>query len=66
MAFNSHTYHVNKARKSAWENLAEARSVRDSAKPGVTDFDKARINHLVQIARMQMRYHLTLRAIGKR
>lgn len=59
MAFNSDTYHANKAAKRAWKLLAAAREHRDAGRHEQASFD-------VAAARSAMRLCLAFRPIGYR
>lgn len=53
MAFNSNTYHRNKARRAALEHLAEARDCKMMGRSA------AMVQHYVRLARLQWRTHLS-------
>jgi hypothetical protein len=59
MAFNSDTYHHNKARKQAWAELAVARDIKDRAAKGEAyDWELPRIELYARSARSSMRLAL--------
>lgn len=62
MAFNAETYRMNKYRKQAWAELAQAKDIRDRAKVGdAYDWEIPRITTFVKLARISMRLHLGMR-----
>ena len=59
MAFNSNTYHGNKARRTAWAELAQARDIKARAARGEAyDWEVQRIARLVSYARSSMHSYL--------
>ena len=59
MAFNSKTFHRNKARKDAWAKLAYAREVKARVVSGEAyDWEAARLPTLVRYARDRMHDYL--------
>ena len=64
MAFNAETYRMNKYRKQAWAELAQAKDIRDRAKAGdAYEWEIPRIATFVKLARISMRMHLGLRRL---
>lgn len=64
MAFNATTYRMNKYRKQAWVELAQAKDIRDRAKAGdAYEWEIPRITTFVKLARISMRLHLGLRCM---
>lgn len=62
MAFNAQTYRANKYRRKAWEELAQARQIKDRVVAGVAyDWEKPRISTLVTLAKSSMRLYLLMR-----
>ncbi|MDX8492929.1 hypothetical protein RFN29_15225 [Mesorhizobium sp. VK22B] len=56
MAFNSDTYHANKYRRIAFEEIAQAKDIKRRAALGQAyDWEIRRIPHLVQNARTSLR-----------
>ena len=61
MAFNAHTYRKNKTRKSAWNNLAQARDIKARAAKGEAyDWELPRIAMFVKLARLDMRVYRSM------
>lgn len=59
MAFNSNTYHGNKARRTAWAELAQARDIKSRAARGEAyDWEIPRITKHISYARSYMRSYL--------
>ncbi len=60
MAFNSNTYRTNKWRRTAWENLAEARAIKARVLAGTAcDWEAPRIKFFVEQALGAMRLYLS-------
>jgi hypothetical protein len=63
MAFNSLTYRMNKCRRKAWEELAQARDIKARAARGEAyDWELPRVAHLAKLARLSMRLYLSMKA----
>ncbi len=66
MAFNSSTYHANKHRRQAWENLATARDIKARAARGEAyDWELPRVAMYVKLALSDMRLSLFYRSTCK-
>lgn len=64
MAFNATTYRMNKWRKQAWAELAQAKDIRDRAKVGEAyEWEVPRIETFVKLARISMHLYLSERCI---
>ncbi len=65
MAFNSNTYHANKARKAAYAWIAKAKEIKARAALGQAyDWEIARIPNLVSYARSDMRISRMFRSLN--
>lgn len=70
MAFNSNTYHRNRCRREAEENMARARDIKARVSAGTAyDWEAPRIAHFAKLAvisaRMSRNFE-ALRRLGKR
>lgn len=66
MAFNSQTYHRNRARKSALAYLEEARDVKRRAAAGdAYDWEVERLPRMVALARNGGRIYLSYLAVDR-
>lgn len=62
MAFNAETYRMNRFRKSAWKNLAEAKNIKSRAAKGEAyDWELPRIATFVKLARSDMKLYLMIK-----
>jgi len=66
MSFNANTFYANKYRARAWDDLAEARDIKDRAAEGKAyDWEIPRIAFFVKMARSSMHIHLNYKRIGE-
>lgn len=66
MAFNSNTYHANKLTKAAWEQLAEARALRERIRRGEAyGWEAERLPLLVKYARWDLHRALFFRRLNR-
>lgn len=64
MPFNANTYRMNRYRRKAWDELREARAIRERVATGIAyPWENERIAFLVRMARLSMRLHLSCRAM---
>lgn len=70
MPFNSDTYHMNRERRQAREQIAQARDIKARAAAGAAyEWEVARIPTLVRLARISSRLslsHMRLRDLRRR
>lgn len=63
MAFNAETYRMNRYRKSAWKNIAEAKDIKSRAAKGEAyDWELPRIAMFVKLARSDMKLYLIIKS----
>lgn len=64
MPFNSDTYHANRYRRQAWDELAAARDIKARAARGEAySWEISRIETFVKLARSSMRLSLSHRRL---
>ncbi|QXV73537.1 hypothetical protein [Rhizobium phage RHph_X2_30] len=66
MPFNSDTYHANKAKRQAWDNLERAREIRARVIAGTAfDWEIPRVAFYAKQARFWMHSYLNMRRIAE-
>lgn len=65
MAFNSDTYHANRHKRMAWENLAKARAIRSRVNSSnLCEWERPRVSTYARLALSDMRLSVIYRQMA--